>query len=92
MLRPSAIVLSEDDIFFFFFSVAFRLFLYGCRCRYLLDVQKVLDPEGDGVTRQGAVVVERAVVRDVRPHRKRHRLRLKHAPPRHMTHDDTRVT
>lgn len=43
---------------------------------YLLDVQEVLDAERDGLAVHRRVVVHVRIVRDVRPYRERHRLRL----------------
>ena len=42
-----------------------------------LDVEEVLDVEGDGGSVDGRVVVQVAIVGEVCPHGERHRLRLR---------------
>ena len=43
---------------------------------HLFDMQEVLDAEGDRAAVHRRVIVQRPIVRDIRPNCERHRLRL----------------
>ena len=59
--------------------------------RAYLDVEEVLDVEGDGGAVNGRVVVQAAVVGDVGPYGERHRLRLsRHGATSYREYDTER--